>query len=114
MPKTIVIDRQCSPIMLSIKNSITEFMAVTIFKSMSSNSHNEYQPTVEKMSELLEEKELEMKRAALRVTNYFIDADSKNYIGVSCKWLWIINELYKFSGIPSDNIKLIFMKIKIK
>jgi len=47
-----------------------------------------------------------MKRAALRVTNYFIDIDSKNYIGVLCKWLWIINELQKFSGIPSDNIKL--------
>jgi len=86
--KTIMIDRQCSPIMLSVKNSDTESMVDTISKSISSSSHSEYQPA-EKMSELLEKKkELKIKQGALLLlTNYFIDTDLKNYIGVPCKWL---------------------------
>lgn len=53
-----------------------------------------------------------MKRAALRLTNYFISSNSMNYIGIPSKWLWIIEELQTFTSIPTDHIKLMLMKIK--
>lgn len=68
----------------------------------------------EEIAELHEERDLENKRSALRLINYFITMDPKNYIGISNKWLWIIEDLQEFTKIPTNHIKLTLMKIKKK
>ncbi|XP_011859108.1 PREDICTED: uncharacterized protein LOC105556620 [Vollenhovia emeryi] len=110
LAKPLMVDRQCSPIVFESSSSASQ--ATTTSKTVTSSSHSEYQPSTDEISNLLEEKELEMKRTALRLTNYFISSDSKNYIGLPSKWLWIIEELQILTGIPTDHIKLIFMKIR--
>lgn len=110
LAKPTMVNRQCSPITIPAQSSSTSAI-VTSSKSLTNTSHSEYQLSTEEMSDLLEEEQLEIKRT-LRVTNYFITIDSKSYIGIPTKWLWIIEETQNVTKIPTDHIKLTLMKIK--
>lgn len=111
LAKVDMVNRQCSPIIMPIASSSSE--SANFINSKSSTSHSEYNPLLEEISELEEEKQFEIKQTALRLTNYFISTDPKNYIGISKHWLWIIEDLQTATKISSDNIKLTLMKIKI-
>lgn len=90
LAKPEVVDRQCSPIIMPVRSSSDSSKTITKSKSTTtatSTSQSEYQVSAEEMSELIENQEQEIKRAALRVTNYFISCDPKNYIGIPEKWL---------------------------
>lgn len=63
LAKSLMVDRQCSSIIMPVESS--ESKTTTTSKSITSTSHSEYQPSAEEISDLFEEKELEMKRAAL-------------------------------------------------
>nr|XP_034194773.1 uncharacterized protein LOC117610999 [Osmia lignaria] len=109
LAKPIMVDKQCSPINLPTTSSSSASATIT---SKSSLSHSEYNPSPGELSDLAEEQDLEMKQAALRLINYFISTDPKNYIGIMKQWLWIVEDIQRDTEIPSDNIKLTLMKIK--
>lgn len=82
-------------------------------KKTESSRHSEYQPSAQEISDEHEDRDLEMKRLSLLVTNWHIGKDPKFYIGIPNNWVWILQEIEDSIDMTSDQIKLILMKIRL-
>lgn len=93
--RPLMTDRGCSPIDIPFKensdtssksdsnNSSKKTSSYATTSSLTgASSNSDFQCTLEEISQEHEEKDLEMKRLSLRVTNYHISRDPKFYIGV--------------------------------
>ena len=121
---------KCSPLMGKAKNVTVKkdtFLSLSNDSESTSYTFNansdEYNESVQgesefsfssgQLSDMKNEHFKEMRRTALKVTNFLIENDPKRYLNIYKEWLWIIDILQRATSIPADHIKLTLMKIKL-
>ncbi|KAM0735265.1 hypothetical protein ACS0PU_010413 [Formica fusca] len=113
LPNTV--NKMCSPINVPTESDNSSAVSAVVTDSSKTittgTTGSEYEPCHEDYLQYCEEQDLQAKRSALHLTNYFISTQTKQYIGIPNDWLWIVDELHKRTCLSTENIKLTLMKI---